>query len=130
MGCKVDRFKAGRYILFFDNHPVPRVSGKAIPCWTGPHRVLSMEDPQQHKLIEVKTRRVFPAHQSRMKKTTLEQLAEDCWRTVLLKPGQMLEDTRDYTIFSKTTDRGSNQRNQICDEILLEKYTEVEGEPR
>ena len=63
--------------MFFDNRAIPGVTGKAVPRWTGPHKVLNVVNAQQFNLCEEKTGRIFLAHRSRMRKTTREQLAED-----------------------------------------------------
>ena len=57
-----------------------------------------MMNPQQYQLREERTGRMFLAHRSRMRKTTLERLVEDRRWTVLLRPGLPLEDAMDSTV--------------------------------
>ena len=59
-------------------------------------------------------------HQSRMRKTSREQMAEDGRRTVLLRPGQPLEDAEDSTICTETTANRSRPEQCVRDEILQE----------
>ena len=97
-GTEEGRFEAEDIVLFFDDRPVQGVSGKTLPRWTGPHRVMQMVNPQQYQLREERTGREFLAHRSRMRKTTLEKLVEDGRRTVLLRLGLPLEDAMDSTV--------------------------------
>ena len=55
-----------------------------------------------------------------MRKTTREQMVEDGQRTVLLRLGQALDKAEDSTICTETTERRSNQKQQVRDKILQE----------
>ena len=117
-GDEDGRFKIGNLILFFDDRAVPGVTGKLQPRWTGPHQVIRVENRQQYHVEEEKTGRIFMAHRSQMRRTSREQMAEDGRRTVLLRPGQPLEDAEDTTICTETTVNGSRLEQHVRDEIL------------
>merc|ERR1711973_842496 len=100
-----------------------------LPRWTGPHRVVQMMNPQQYELEELRSGRKFLAHRSRMRKTTLEQLAEDERRTVLLRPGLPLEDAMDSTVMEEPMQQ-EDQVKETRDEILNEpRRSEAERAP-
>merc|ERR1711951_187228 len=123
-GTEEGRFEVEDVVLFFDDRPVQGVSGKTLPRWTGPHRVMQMMNPQQYRLKEVRSGREFLAHRSRMRKTTLEQLAEDGRRTVLLRLGLPLEDAMDSMVMEEPTQQG-DQVKETRDEILNEPRRSV-----
>ena len=54
-GDEVGQFEIGNLILFFDDCAVPGVTGKLRPRWTGPHRVIRVENKQQYHLTEERT---------------------------------------------------------------------------
>merc|ERR1711973_854584 len=83
-----------------------------------------MMNPQQYELEELHSGRKFLAHRSRMRKTTLEQLAEDGRRTVLLRLGLPLEDVMDSTVMEEPTQQG-DQVKETRDEILNEPRRSV-----
>merc|ERR1711951_347729 len=88
-----------------------------------------MVNPQQYRLRENRSGRKFLAHRSRMRKTTLEQLAEDGRRTVLLRPGLPLEDVVDSTVMEEPTQQ-EDQVKETKDEILNEpRWSEAERAP-
>ena len=88
-----------------------------------------MMNPQQYRLKEVRSGREFLAHRSRMRKTTLEQLAEDGRRTVPLRPGLPLEDAMDSTVMEEPTQQ-EDQVKETRDEILNEpRRSEAERAP-
>ena len=62
---------------------------------------------------------MFLAHRSRMRKTTLERLAEDGRRTVLLWPVLPLDDALDSTIMGGSAQQ-ENQGGGVQDKILHE----------
>ena len=43
-GTEEGRFEAEDIVLSFDNCPVQGVSGKTLPRWTGPHRVMQRQE--------------------------------------------------------------------------------------
>ena len=134
-GAEEGRFKAEDIVLFFDDRPVQGVSRKMLPRWTGPHRVMQMVNPQQYQLREERTGRLFLAHRSRIRKMTLERLAEGGRRTVLLRPGQPLDDAMDSTVMEdpvqlenrvgEARDEIPNEPRRSVAEQALEPVTEV-----
>ena len=54
-GDKSGRFEIGDLILFFDDRAIPGVTGKLRPRWTGPHRVIRVENHQQYHCEEERT---------------------------------------------------------------------------
>ena len=56
-------------------------------------------------------------------------MEEDGRRTVLLQPGQPLEDAEDSTICTATSDNGSRPEQRVRDEILREPRR-IEAEER
>ena len=80
---------------------------------------MQMVNPQQYRLREERSGREVLAHRSRMRKTTIEQLAEDGRRTVLLRPGLPLEDAMDSTVMEEPVqqeDRSGETRDEILNE--------------
>ena len=82
------------------------------------------DELQQYRLREERSGREFLAHRSRMRKTTIKQLAEDGRRTVLLRPGLPLEDAMDSTVMEEPTQQG-DQVKETRDEILNEPRRSV-----
>ena len=117
-GDEIGQFEIGNLILFFDDWAVPGVTGKLRPRWTGPHRVIRVENGKQYHVEEEKTGQVFMAHRSQMRRTSREQMAEDRRRTVLLQPGRPFKDAEESTICTETSDNGSRPEQRVRDEIL------------
>ena len=78
---------------------------------------MAVINPQQYQLREERTGRIFLAHRSRLRKTSLEKLAEDGQRTVLLRPGKPLDSAMDSTVMGEDLPHDSRS-NELKDEIL------------